>query len=248
MIRLIFLALGCAFLVANTYGNKISEDQQAYAAIKGTGLVVSPENALINTDPEPSLSRGFVDLFNGEDLKGWTPRVGYSKYEVRDGVIVGSCVPGSRNTYLSTEREDYRDFIFTAELKWAVDGNSGIMFRAQRKPGKKYEVVYGPQCEMEGFAKGRGWSGGIYGQSAGGWIYPLWLNAHAKARRALKEDVWNRVTIQAIGNEVKTWINGIPAAHWIDKDGEYREGFFGLQVHSGDQGEIHFRNIKVREL
>ena len=27
-----------------------------------------------------------------------------------------------------------------------------------------------------------------------------------------------------------------------------KKGFFGLQVHSGKQGEIHFRNIKVKEI
>ena len=71
-------------------------------------------------------------------------------------------------------------------------------------------MVYGPQCEMEGFEKDRGWSGGIYGQDAGGWLYPLWLDAHEEARKALKKGQWNRVTIQAIGKDVKTWVNGVP--------------------------------------
>jgi hypothetical protein len=56
------------------------------------------------------------------------------------------------------------------------------------------------------------------------------------------------VTIQAIGKEIKTWVNGVPAAHWVDEKGEYEKGFFSLQVHSGKQGKVHFRNIKVREI
>ena len=41
---------------------------------------------------------------------------------------------------------------------------------------------------------------------------------------------------------------GVPAAYWIDEKGEYEKGFFSLQVHSGKKGEIHFRNIKVKEI
>lgn len=50
------------------------------------------------------------------------------------------------------------------------------------------------------------------------------------------------------GEEIKTWINGVPAARWIDKKGEYKKGFFSLQAHSGKEGEVHFRNIKVKEI
>ena len=48
---------------------------------------------LLNTDPEPDLKKGFVDLFNGKDLKGWTPRGGTCKFEVEDGAIAGTCIP-----------------------------------------------------------------------------------------------------------------------------------------------------------
>jgi hypothetical protein len=249
MIKNCFFFLGCASVAVQGFANHISEDQLRYVEkYKGHAKLVQPEQALINTDPEPATCCGFVELYNGKDLSGWTPREGHCTFEARGDVIVGTTVKGSRSTYLSTDREDFENFIFTAEVKWLVDGNSGIMFRAQRKPGKKAETVFGPQCEMEGFASGRGWSGGIYGQSDGGWFYPLWLDAHEAARGALKKDEWNRITIQAIGKEIKTWINGIPAAHWVDKAGAYKRGFFSLQVHSGKQGEVHFRNVKVKEL
>jgi len=120
------------------------------------------------------------------------------------------------------------------------------MFRAQTRTNKSKVIVFGPQCEMEGTGGSRGWSGGIYGQSAGGWAYPLWLDAHAEVREAIQPEGWNRVTIQAIGTNIKTWVNGIPAAHW--ETDEYVKGFFSLQVHSGKQGTMHFRNIMVKEL
>ena len=59
-------------------------------------------------------------------------------------------------------------------------------------------------------------------------------------------DGWNRITISARGETIKTWLNGVPAAHW--KTNEYKQGFFSLQVHSGKSGQALFRNIKVKEL
>lgn len=219
-----------------------------HAKYKGQANAPLPEEMLLNTDPEPDLSKGFTALFNGKDLSGWTPKGGTCKFTVKDGILVGQVVPGSNSTYLSTERDDFEDFIFTCDMKWEESCNSGVMFRAQSKPGKNgTETVFGPQAEMEGFSQDRHWSGGIYGQSCGGYFYPLWLKEHKEARAATKEDIWNRVTISAQGNVVKTWINGVPAAHWID-DGSYPKGFFGLQVHKGAKGTVLWKNIRVKEL
>ncbi|WP_436715204.1 DUF1080 domain-containing protein [Roseiconus lacunae] len=207
----------------------------------------NPAEMLINTESEPALGEGFEPLFNGKNLDGWRPIGGECKFEAVDGEVIGTCVPGSPSTYLSSERDDYKNFIFTCEMKWEEDGNSGVMFRAKlRKKGDK-ETVYGPQAEMEGFSQDRGWSGGIYGQSCGGYFYPLWLKQHAEARQALKEGEWNRLTIKVQGNDVKTWINGVPAAHWQD-DGTYAEGYFGLQIHSGKSGKVRWKGVRVKEL
>ncbi len=208
--------------------------------------IVPPAEAPLNTEPEPDLEAGFVELYNGRNLDGWVARGGYSTFEAVGDRIVGTCVPGSPNTFLCTVREDFGDFIFTVDLRWVVDSNSGVMVRAQRRPGGDFETIYGPQVEMEGFGQDRGWSGGIYGEQWGGWRYPLWLESHADARAALREGEWNRLTIKAVGPTIQTWINGVPAAHWVDET--FTAGFFGLQVHSGRQGEIHFRHPRVREL
>jgi hypothetical protein len=73
------------------------------------------------------------------------------------------------------------------------------------------------------------------------------LKEHAAARKALDRKGWNRLTISAKGNVVKTWINGVPVAHWVDQD-EYPEGFFGLQIHKGSKGQVIWKNIRVKEL
>lgn len=246
------LLLTATFGFASTVfaGNQISEDQQRfvkqYAKQK---KIIAPEDALINTSPEPDLAQpGFYDLYNGKNLDGWVIYEGDCTFEAVGEKIVGKVVQGSPSTYLSTEKH-YTDFILTAELYWEVNSNSGLMLRGKLAQGRNRERVVGPQVEMEGFdRRNRGWSGAIYGQGAGGWFYPLWLDAHADARKALIRDAWNRVTVEYIGNTVKTWINGVPAAQWVDEKGEYPSGYVSLQVHSGKQGEVHFRNIKILEL
>ena len=233
------------------HANEIAESQKKWIEVyKKQANIPKPADMLVNKDPELDLKKGFKSLYNGKDIKNWTPRGGHCKFEAKGEAIVGTCVKGSPSTYLSTKKDDYTDFIFTAELKWEEDGNTGVMFRAASKMGtgknKDKETVFGPQAEMEAFSKERYWSGGIYGQSAGGWIYPMWLDAHKDVRKAMKKDGWNRLTIQAQGDTIKTWLNGVPAAHW--KTDKYKQGFFSLQIHSGQKGKVHFRNIKVKEL
>lgn len=206
-----------------------------------------PGEMLLNEAKEPDLQTGFVELFNGKDLTGWSTKGGDASFEVKDGMIVGTCVPGTPSTYLCTERSDYEDFIFTCEIKWEIDLNSGVMFRAATRKKGSTEEVFGPQAEMEGISGDRNWSGGVYGQSCGGYFYPLWLKEHKAARAALIPDGWNRLTIEAKGNEVKTWLNGVPASYWVD-DGSYSKGFFGLQVHKAKKGKVLFRNIRLKEL
>ena len=72
------------------------------------------------------------------------------------------------------------------------------------------------------------------------------MSQHAKARKALKKDGWNRLTICAKGSVVKTWFNGVPCAHWTTD--KYLKGYFGLQIHSGKEGRVLWRNVKVKEL
>jgi hypothetical protein len=206
------------------------------------------EEMLLNTDPEPKLTGTFESLFSGEDLSGWTSYGGKCTFEASGESIVATCVPGSPSTYLVTERDDYRDFIFTAEVKWEVDGNSGIQFRSKVRQSENGTEVYGPQIELEDESRQRGWTGAIYGQSCGGYWYPLWLEAHEKARQAIHYGDWNRITIEARGRTVKSWVNGIPAGHFVYPDDEFAEGFFGIQSHSGQQGTVHFRNLRVKEL
>ncbi|TWT35263.1 hypothetical protein KOR34_01510 [Posidoniimonas corsicana] len=250
MIKSIMLSLFVAIYITGHDASSAGIDpsqKRWYEQYKKQANAPSPQEMRLNTDPEPKQPPEAKPLFNGKDLEGWERKGGDSEFEVRNGVIVGRCKPGSPSTYLCTTRSNFADFLFTCEMKWEEDGNSGVMFRARSRPGSgSHETVFGPQAEMEGFSKDRHWSGGIYGQSCGGFFYPLWLTEHKAVRAALKPEEWNRLTVLAVGDVVKTWVNGAPAAHWVD-DGSFRSGFFGLQIHKGAKGVVLWRGLRVKE-
>ncbi|MCA9443584.1 MAG: DUF1080 domain-containing protein, partial [Candidatus Omnitrophica bacterium] len=50
----------------------------------------------------------WIDLFNGKNLDGWVQKGGKANYTVEDGVIVGTSVPNTENSFLCTEK-DYSD-------------------------------------------------------------------------------------------------------------------------------------------
>ncbi len=187
------------------------------------------------------------NLFNGKDLSGWKAVAGNATFAVQDGVIEGSAVFGTGNTFLITE-ELYGDFILEVDLKIShTSSNSGIMTRGQFDPAGQggKGLVYGYQVEADPTA--RAWSGGIYDEARRGWFYPLDLNPTAKA--AFKLGEWNRYRIEALGNTIKTWVNGQEVAYFVD-DLDAR-GFIGLQVHSiqnkEDEGrKTYFRNVRIQ--
>jgi hypothetical protein len=188
----------------------------------------------------------WVPLFNGKDLTGWKPLNGKARFEVQDGHIVGTTVTGQPNSFLATERE-FGDFIL--ELEFLADStmNSGIQFRSESRSDYQNGRVHGYQMEID--PSPRAWSGGIYDEGRRLWLYTLDFNP--AVRTAYKRAGWNHYRIEAIGKEVRTYVNGIPAAHLIDT--LPTRGFIALQVHSinkpEEQGrQIRWRNIRIQTL
>jgi hypothetical protein len=184
----------------------------------------------------------FVDLFNGKNLDGWVVKNGTAPFTVEDGMIVGTYVQGTPNTFLCTE-QNYGDFILTFEAKFGK-GNSGVMFRGQSNPEYMDGRVHGYQMEMD--PSPRAWTAGIFDEARRKWLYPMEYNQEAKS--AFKLGEWNEYRIEAIGNSLRTWVNGVQMADLVDDVDA--EGFIGLQVHSIRGAEMEgeqviFKNIRI---
>lgn len=184
-------------------------------------------------------------LFNGENLDGWVQRGGDAKYEVVDGVIVGTTVPNTPNSFLCTEK-DYGDFILEVEYLVDPELNCGVQFRSLSTPDYQDGRVHGYQCEID--PSDRGWSGGIYDEGRRGWLDDL--SDNPAARYAFKQGDWNHYRIEAVGDRIVTFVNGVRAADLVD--GETAKGFIALQVHGvgkrEDPLQVRYRNVRIHEL
>ncbi|MCW3088910.1 MAG: hypothetical protein JWQ78_2296 [Sediminibacterium sp.] len=192
-------------------------------------------------------------LFNGKDLKGFRQLNGKAKYVVENGQIVGTTVLNEPNSFLATEKE-YGDFIFEMDFKVNQDMNSGLQFRSEIKDANDTCLVtdkrtplrvHGYQVEID--PSDRGWSGGIYDEARRGWLYSMENNPAAKT--AFKNNQWNHYRVEAIGNSIRTWVNGIACAHLIDD--MTPKGFIALQVHAINDPkkvgeEIRWKNVRIQ--
>ena len=182
------------------------------------------------------------DLFNGKNLKGWERLNGTADFKVKDKTIIGISKKGSPNTFLATKKM-YDNFILEFEFKVDDGFNSGVQIRSQSIKDYNNGRVHGYQFEID--PTERGWSGGIYDEARRGWLYPSSKNE--KAKKAFKNNEWNKGRVEAIGNSIRTWVNGVACADLIDD--MTLSGFIALQVHSvsdSDVGKsVSFRNIRI---
>ncbi|MFN8346902.1 MAG: DUF1080 domain-containing protein [Spirosomataceae bacterium] len=186
----------------------------------------------------------WVPLFDGKTFKGWNQKNGQAKYTIEKGEIVGSTVANTPNSFMCTDQE-YGDFILELDLKVDNSMNSGIQIRSLSKPDYQNGRVHGYQIEID--PSDRAWSGGVYDEARRGWLYNL--NFNPEGKKAFRKDAWNHYRIEAIGNVIRTWINGIATAHVIDD--MTPKGFIALQVHAigkeAKEGtQIRWKNIKIQ--
>lgn len=199
---------------------------------------------------------GLKPVFDGTTLYGWVQHGGKAKYTVAEVCVVGTTVKGTPNSFLCTQK-DYGDFILELDVKADAGLNSGIQIRSQCFDRETSAVhgtqtlripagrVHGYQVEVDQRAERR-WSGGIYDEGRRGWLYPL--DKHPTAGAAYKFGEWNQYRIACMGDSLRTWINGVPAADLVDS--MTLSGFIGLQVHGTKEDglQVRFRNIRLQDL
>ncbi len=204
---------------------------------------------------DKDLEQGFVKIFNGMNLEGWT----YEKdaWTVKEGVLVGE---SKKHTFCRWDQE-VSDFILKARFK-ITSGNSGIQYRSE--PGKGYRMV-GYQAEISNHP---GDAGEMYGEGGRRHVLPYCgesvvigqddkrtetrklADTDWKKSDYLKPGDWNEYTIVAEGNHVKQFINGHQTAELVDHGKSKRtKGLIGLQIHIGKKPmKVEFKDIRIKTL
>lgn len=200
--------------------------------------------ALATTAAPAQQAPPWRNLTPSQGLAGWHVTGGNAKFEIDNGELVGRAAPGSTNSWLVSDT-GYSDFILEFDAKTDAKLNSGVMIRGQSRPDYRNGVVHGYQAEID--PSPRGWSGGIYDEQRRQWLYTLGRND--AARRAFRPGDWNHYRVEAIGDRLRTWLNGVPAADVADSTDA--RGFIAFQVHAisdaeaSRRPEVRFRNVRI---
>ncbi|MGB0768062.1 MAG: 3-keto-disaccharide hydrolase [Phycisphaeraceae bacterium] len=201
--------------------------------------VLADDHAKHDAEKKDSADAGWVDLFNGEDLTGWTNPYDRGEAKVVDGVIE---LTANKKFFLTTEKR-FSDFELEVQIMLPAEGkaNSGIMYRCHVKPNK----VFGYQAECD--PTDRAWSGGLYDEGRRGWLYPA-KTKEGKKTKLVKAPMgeWMQYRIKCVGDHLQVWVNGQQTLDF--KDDVDAEGHIGLQ-HHGEKGQTYrFRNIRIKEI
>lgn len=185
------------------------------------------------------------ELREYKDLEKWkTVKIENQKlWSVEDGLVTGGdgIQKIAQNTYLYSD-EIYADFEFSCLFRLTGNEdtgliNSGIQYRSVLADAK----IIGYQADI-----GNGYWGDIYDEHRRGKLVSGDLST---LKNSLKEEGWNSYLIRCKENKHELYINGIKIAEYFEEDPEIpSQGVIGIQLHSGGNAKIEFKDITITVL
>lgn len=179
----------------------------------------------------------WVSIFNGKDLSGWV-KVGNEKWDVEAGTIHGQGITKEYG-YLRTEKK-YKDFHLFLRFKCEADGNSGVFFHTDFKPGTA-DVSQGLQFEIDRIIGHH--TGGLYGDGRQWIVWPA-----PELEPLIRPNDWNEYLLKVESNRYVSYLNGVLMVDFTDPTPKSFDGYIALQLHSGGQGNMRFKDLLIRDL
>ncbi len=187
-------------------------------------LLILPVLAMAqaNTLTRAEITDGWILLFDGESLFGWTEE-GAAKWRAADGTLVGD---SSEAGWLRSNSA-FADYVLKLEFRTGEEGNSGVFLRSA-KEGEPHVTGY----ELQ-----------IWDQHPEFWTGSLVNHAAAK-QKGHNAGEWNSYVIRVQGDR---WIVNLNGEQILDaRDGKSKIGHIGFQCNADKK--IEFRNIKLKPL
>jgi HEAT repeat protein len=201
----------------------------------------------MNELTQEEIEAGFVRLFNGENLDGWTGNK--TDYVVENGEIV--IYPGRGGHGNLFTGKEYGDFILRFEFQLTPGANNGLGIRAPLEGDAAYVgmelQILDNTAEIYKDLEDYQFHGSVYG------VIP--------AKRGYLNPVgeWNEQEVVAMGPNIKVTLNGAVILdgniHGASKDGTIdgndHPGLLREKGHIGFLGHgsiVHFRNIRIKSL
>jgi hypothetical protein len=182
---------------------------------------------------EAEKKAGFISLFDGETLNGWTIEgATENDWGVKDGAIGCS---GAR----SWLRSDFEYDNFVLRVQWRFlkkGGNSGVYVRTSAGLGMKVPPSDGTHQVQ------------TFDGAPAGMIFLGGVNAKAKPNDLLKPanpegGEWNEFEITCDGAKISVKLNGEEVSS--TDQSQLTRGFIGFE---GEGAPIEFRNVRIKEL
>lgn len=178
-----------------------------------------------------------TSLFDGRSLNGWQALPG-GEWSVKDGIIVGFQKKAEKRHGMLISKKKYSDFEVSLKYK-AIKGNSGFYFRVNKVNHRV--SVKGFQAEIDSQGKNQG---GLYETLGRAWVKKV---PAEKVKTFYKKHDWNEMTVRAVGTHIIVNVNGVKTAELTNDHGN-TEGYFGLQLHGGQDMEVYFKDIFLKDL
>lgn len=205
------------------------------AALIAANCVATPSNP------------GWVSLFDGKTLNGWTSRDGKAPgkgWVIEDGLIFRKGKSGD----IVSEKE-YENFELELEWKISKNGNSGIKYRFKNGLGPEYQVLDDDEHNN--------------GKNPFTSAAAMYLMAKCNNQKVLKPvGEFNKTRIIAKGNHLEHWLNGkkvleidVGSDVWNTRKAktkfrnakDYGEGA-GKILLQDHNDPVWYRNIRIRIL
>ncbi len=200
------------------------------------------------TTQAQSKSEPWKTIFNGSDLKGWSVVGSTGKVWVADSTMYLQKRSNTKEHTLIRTNKKYTNFILELDSKIDPEFNTGIILRSIGTPDTATVSLYGYQVKIDP-SPTRKWSGGIFDDYGNGWHWLYTLKDDARARAAYTIGKWNHIRVEAIGNNIKVWVNGIPTCNLINN--KYKKGYIALKIHSmanfpeKEKETGYYKNIRI---
>lgn len=246
--------------------------------VKCLFLFSLPLLLIATAQPQDHPDNGWISLFNGKDLTGWKvectpPDRDKQFWTVKEGAIDCNSLGRADHDYVwLIHQGEYGDFELRLQFQAFRDspGNSGVQVRSRFEASTEAPRggwMDGPQVDIHPPTPWR--TGLIYDETREErrWIAPSLPDWNIDSTYAPKKWTfrysdqgtgWNDLRIFCEGTRIRTYLNGLlmtdfdgsgvldNAAH--QKHNVGLTGHVALQLHTGDELHIRYRNLRLRRL
>ncbi len=215
---------------------EIKELSPVSHALLSKTQTATPEK--VKADASPG-AQGFVPLFNGKDIAGWTAWAGGRQltpaetagmWQVEGGILHGIDGP----SYISSPCAKYRNFRVRAEARINDGGNSGIFFRVADA-----SRMTGYEAQINSTHRDPNKTGSLWwriGRS------PIQVNPSP-----VPADTWFTIGIEVIGASIRIWVDDTLYVDWTDREQTYTQGHIAIQAHHPGS-HVQIRKLEIMEL